>query len=209
MYANRKEYLSAHSWRCLCCIHWWDLNSFKKWKQIQISSLHSWNTSAPNLIRVWDVGTNWGKDLIPKCSCSARKGPDWMAGDLGERPKLSDREALSRTAAYSTRCPWRGRAGWCTGPGYAARRPSTWNPCCHTRCTHSGTQTAGERTVGKMCISSDQTLRVSHPLPAQHMATDAHPLRNGPWDPRQGADDYEPSRRTTMIWIIPFHPATV
>ena len=146
----------THSWNDFYFILWWDLNLKRK---INWDS-HPWNsTPAPNL-RIWWMGRQGCGDLIPWGSRTVRKGLTRTVGGLGQRPKLRGR------TAYSTRCPWWGRGGWYTGPGCAAQRPSTWNRCCHTRCTHSGTQTAGERR-GKACISICQTLTASHLLPAQ------------------------------------------
>lgn len=123
-------------------------------------SLQPWNNiSAPNLKGVG--GLTEGKIWFLKSAALLGEVLVPMLGGLGQRPR-----ARSRTA-YSTQCPWLGQGGWCTGPGCAARRPSTWILCCHTQCTRSGTRTTGETTKGKMCISRDQTLIAFHPLLTQ------------------------------------------
>lgn len=136
--------------------------------------MHPWNnTPAPNLEIWWMGRQGWG-DLIPWGSHTVRKGLTQMVGGLDHRPKLRGR------TAYSTRCPWRGRGGWYTGLGCAARRPSTWNRCCHTRCIHSGTQTAGERR-GKICISICQTLTSpTYFLPSKRVTDTITVMRPGP-----------------------------
>lgn len=106
-----------------------------------------------------------GRSFLEAAALS--EGPNWMGRRLGAEAKAE------RQTAYSTRCkPLTGSGGWYTGLGCAARRPSTWNLCCHTRCTQAVLRLQGEGAEHALAsIRHEQLYLLPSFCPAQRLLT--------------------------------------